>query len=438
MKLAITFPNHWAIKNILHSGVAAHLQDHCEIIGLAHPSRIPHLVGLVEQLGLRPIEWVPYAHPPEHPKLTRLRRLQKGFVFERQNVATERIMRERGKRSRAEKIASALIRPVAQSSRGELVAKWLIRRRWDLTAAAAIPEVDLLFTTNPVDFREDPLVKSAREAGIRVVTMIPSWDNLSSKGVLFCEFDAVFVWNEVMQREVREFLPNLSERQVPIVGIPRFGIYENQPSPRPAKRRILFANTATKSCPDQPAVARHLAEALQAGAFGDAELLVRCHPHDNPSDYDFLKTFTEVLVWPESADAFGVDTVPPSDDLVNLRDMLQSSDVCVNCASTIVLDAAANDVPIISVAYDGDRKLSHHESVARFYEYTHQKPFLKIRAAELVSSRADLIKAVQEALANPLAKQEQRATLARLATTGQPQLRLAKALLQEQVTRRVA
>lgn len=438
MRLAITFPNHWAIKNILHSGVAAQLQDHCEIVGLAHPSRIPHLVDLVEQLGLRPIEWVPYAPPPENPKLTRVRRLQKSFVFERQNVATERIMRERGKRSRAEIIASALISPVAQSLRGEAVAKWLAQRRWTLTAGALMPKVDLLFTTNPVDFREDPLIKSARESGIRVVTMIPSWDNLSSKGVLFCEFDAVFVWNEVMQREVREFLPNLSERQVPIVGIPRFGIYEDRRSPRPTKRRILFANTATKSCPDQPAVARHLAEALQAGAFGDAELLVRCHPHDDPADYDFLRTFPKVLVWPESADAFGVDTVPPPDDLVNLRDMLQTSDVCINCASTIVLDAAANDVPIISVAYDGDRKLSHHESVARFYEYTHQKPFLKIRAAELVSSRTELIKAVQEALANPLAKHSQRTTLARLATIGQPQLRLAKALLQEQEARRVA
>ncbi|MBL8059147.1 MAG: hypothetical protein JNK63_00355 [Chthonomonas sp.] len=429
MKIAITFPNHWAIKNILHSGVAARLQAQAEIIGIADPSRIPHLEGLVRELGLRPIEWHGYQPQPESSNLTRVRKLQKSLVFESQGVATERILQKKGQRSRAERIVGSILRFVASTPFSPQLANSVSKKRWDLTAVGALPKADLLFTTNPVDFREDPLIKAAKLVDMPVATMIPSWDNLSTKGVLFTDFDEVYVWNEVMQAEVLSLLSSLSVSQVPIVGIPRFGVYEGAQGIGPGPKQILFANTATKSCPDQPAVARHLAEALNEGAFGDAQLTIRCHPHDQPADYAFLRNYANVYVWPELAESYGVETVPPADDLTVLRRMMQSADVCVNCASTIVLDAAANDVPIVSVAYDGDRELPENISVRKFYQFTHQQPYVESGAGQMAYGRAELIEAIRFALGHPEDRRSERAALARLATQGQPEIRLAEALL---------
>ena len=429
MRIAITFPNHWAIKNILHSGVAARVQEVAQIVGIADPSRIPHLEKLTSELGLQPIEWHAYSAPQETSRLTRIRRLQKYFVYESRRIESERLLQQKGKRTRFELLASAVLRPVARSPLSRFVGTWLAGQRTRLTPTVEIPQADLLFTTNPVDFREDPLIKAAQQAGTPVVTMIPSWDNLSTKGVLFSDFDSVVVWNEVMRDEVLGFLPKLQIDQVPVVGIPRFAVYESEVARPDNRKRILFANTATTSCPDQPAVARHLAEALESGDFGPAELIIRCHPHDDPSDYAFLREYPNVKVWPESATSYGVQTVPPADDLTNLRDMLQSADVCVNCASTIVLDAAANDVPIVSVAYDGDRQLPEAASVRKFYEFTHQFPYIASGAGDFAYDREALVLAVQSALRYPEVRRAQRAELALLATQGQPDARLADALL---------
>ena len=98
-------------------------------------------------------------------------------------------------------------------------------------------------------------------------------------------------------------------------------------------------------------------------------------------------------------------------------------------ASTIALDAAANDVPIVSVAYDGNRKRDYPNSVRSFYDYTHQRPFIATRASVIVESRQSLIEALRCAVENPDLRREERAQLARIATPGQPATRLAKDLI---------
>lgn len=446
--IAITFPNHWSIKNLIHSGVIAELQSVADIQGWASADRIPHLEDLCNEFGLAPIQWVATADSSETKALKRIRHLQKSLLFESHGVSTERILQrsERGKRTKLQQLGSAAMRSLSKTPWAPALKSWISKRRWELTpeSSVAFPEVpNLLFVTNPVDFREDPLVKSARLAGVPVVTMVPSWDNLSSKGVLFGSFERVYVWNEVMHNEVRQLYPEHQASQVQIVGVPRFQAYESSPRADrnqflqslgldPDRRTILFANTATKSFPDQPTVAHHVAEAVSNGELEGAQLLVRCHPHDDSGDYDFLRGLPHVAVWPEPGQdqaAFGVQTVPPADDLRLLTATLRSADVCVNSASTIALDAAANDVPIVSVAYDGNRKRDYPNSVRSYYDYTHQRPFIATRASVLVESRQSLIEALRCALENPELRREERAQLARIATPGQPATRLAEDLM---------
>lgn len=448
-RLAITFPNHWSIKNILHAGVAAKLQRHVELVGIADEERIADLIALVARLGLEPMDWLAMPKHEDTRAMQKLRHLQKAVAFERMRFSTERILQRstRGRRTRLQRLASWLIRPVARSPWGAAWQASLAQERWDRTIPTSVlgeARVDALFATNPVDFREDGLVKEAELLRLPVVTTVPSWDNLSSKGVLFTRFHRIAVWSAVMQQEVLRLLPGVTPAEVPVVGLTRFQAYR-EPLPNgwdrerfllslgldPAKKTILLANTATSSFPDQPTVAQHLAEAIQSGELQDAQLLVRGHPHDEPSLYAPLASWPNVAVWPlPGMEGYGTQTAPPPDDLVRLAATLRAVDVCVNSASTIALDAAACDVPIVSIAYDGERDLDAYQSVRSFYQYTHQKPLMESGAAPLCESREALIAAIREALDHPERRRAERQQLAEVAGPPDTVQRLADVLLE--------
>lgn len=448
--LAITFPNHWSIKNLMHSGVVAGLQRAgVEIQGWAHPTRIESLSQLTLDLGLEPIEWLEMPDWVESTTARRVRHLQKSLLFERHSVETERWIQRsgRGGRSRSQTLLSAVVRACSKGPWAEGWSSRIAARRWELTPSFTKRlgrKPDLLFATNPVDFREDALVKTLMLEGVPAVTMVPSWDNLTSKGVLFTKFKEVYVWNDAMAEETQKLYPHYSREELPIIGVPRFQAYEDTPVDRvrflldqgldPARQTVLFANTATRSFPDQPAVAGHLVAAVESGELGGAQLLVRLHPHDDPEPYRFLMGRKGVAVWPDPdamESAFGVTTVPPVDDLALLAKTLRSVDVCVNSASTIALDAAACDVPILSVAYDGDRTLDDARSVRSFYRYTHQKPLLKSGGTVLCPSREALLEECRLALARRSLRSEERAELAKIATPGRPADHLVNALLRQ-------
>ncbi len=62
---------------------------------------------------------------------------------------------------------------------------------------------------------------------------------------------------------------------------------------------------------------------------------------------------------------------PTWSDMIQLAQTLYHSDVLVNVASTISLDAAYLDKPIVCVAFDGnDRRKSYFESCRRIYDFT--------------------------------------------------------------------
>lgn len=437
--IAITFPNHWSIKNLIHSGAIRQIQNFAEIQGLVDPARIPELTKLVAELQLNPIEWIPVTVSSESKQVKRYRHMQKSLLFEKHELSTEQIVQRSGRRRRslAQRIGTTLIKGLAQVEDSINLLVKLSRDRFDATPAIPwLPErtPSLFFATNPVDFREDGFVKAAMEAGIPVVSMVPSWDNLTTKGVLFTKFERLFVWNQEMQEEVLTLYPYYRKSEVPVIGIPRFQVFEEELPAQytrdalltslgldPALKTILFANTATSSFPDQPDVARHIAEAIQDGTLADAQLLVRCHPHDRIEPYLELKKFGRVCVWPENLEtAYGVKSTPPANDLLMLAGMMKAADVCVNAASTIVLDAAACDTPILSVGYDGDRKLKYFNSVESYYDYNHQGPYVMSGAGKLCKSRDILIGSIQEAFRNPSAQQAERAELASYATDGSP------------------
>lgn len=431
--IALSLPNHWAIKNFLQAGVLGSLQEEADFVAFAAMSKIESLKEVCQYLELRNILFHPYPEFKETAVFHQARLLQKSLLFEHHEFATERIAKKsyRGRRSRSHIMMSALVGPIARSPLGPSLIHFATRVRENHTF---VPEIrfdrmpSAFLVTNPVDFREDMFVRWCQQNKVPTLTLVPSWDNLSSKGAIHRAYDSVMVWNEEMQEEVRRIYPNYALHQIPIVGVPRFDAYrESLPASfqkaslwpelglDPNKKTILFANTASRSFKYQPEVIRHVSEAIGSGELSSCQLLVRLHPHDDPQLYESLRAMPNTVVWPalnQFEAAFGVESSPPANDLLMLAAMMRQCDVVLNAASTIALDAAVCDKPIISVAYDGDAKLSYFDSILSAYEYTHQQVFLRAEAAVLVHNKEEMIKAILEALAAPELRRGARAQLA--------------------------
>ena len=93
---------------------------------------------------------------------------------------------------------------------------------------------------------------------------------------------------------------------------------------------------------------------------------------------------------------------PTWSDMVELAQTLHHSDVLTNIASTITLDAAYLDTPIVCVAFDGNsRKKGYFESCRRIYDYSCWQNVLKTGGVRVASDLEETIQWVNAYLDNP-------------------------------------
>jgi len=447
--LVVTLRNHWSIKNLVHTGALTLLQESFQIEVWCDAGKIEPIKSLCSKFCDEDIIWKANLEIKETFKHKFWRLLQKSLLFEHHELATEAIIQKshRGNRNRSQNFLSGVAKWVAKSRFGDRAIQIATRNRESLISNHLVnfsEDPAVVFITNPVDFREDLVAMAANQMQTPVVTMIPSWDNLSSKGVLLSIYDRIFVWNEMMKVEVLNLYPAFECIDIDAIGVPRFDVHQNSPNGEfsreallsglglsPDKATILYANTATSSFPQQIQVIKHIIEACRNGEIENSQVLVRCHPHDDVSQYEQLNEEGLVAVWPKASDAkraFGVEAAPPVDDLIRLTAMIKASDVVVNAASTIVLDAACCDKPIISVAYDGDEKPVFYDSIVSAYDYTHQKFYLESMGGVLVKSKAELISEVNIALINPFLRTVERKQLGHFVTRGSATHQMVKLL----------
>lgn len=293
----------------------------------------------------------------------------------------------------------------------------------------------LLVTGTPgTDYRDVLLLRAARRLGIPTLCVVLSWDNLTSKGHMAVRPDRLVVWNERMRDEAVE-LHDYSPAAVEVAGVAHFDVYARPESllSRAAvcrrlgldpKRKILTFGTVS------PLVFRynHEVAAILARAIIDggiqpaAQLVVRLHPQSIAGPYaDNLQVFRELeqrfpgvvaLDLPEVTDS-GLQWALPDDEMVWLASLLKHSDVCVTVGSTLAIDAAMTDTPVVGVAFDGEHQLPYHQSVRRTYDYTHYQPVVRTGGTPLAESKEQLVVLVNRYLANRELDREGRARIVR-------------------------
>jgi len=428
----LTASSGWVIRNFFHSGLASEIAAFADVTVAAAAPLLPYFEELCAAGTVSSVVELP-SH--EDAAKQRVRQAKKAVLQARHNISTASIQWRR----RAGGDAGRMIRSAVWTAGRVLASNWQItalegvERRLPTRDPVPVDTLPtLVVNCSPFSFPDNELQRQLQRRGVPTIAVIPSWDNPSSKGCILGRSDWVFVWGEHQRDEIHRFYPTIDAERLLITGVPQFDPYR-QVLPEeferrrfltglsidPAARIILYGTGNPRNQPGEPSVVRAIADAVGAARFGDdAHLLVRCHPADDFGRYKEMGTMDRVTIFPPSVEAWTrsavgdaerysgrthllLTWVPPKDETMILAAMLRHSDVCINIASTMTLDALASRTPAINVRFDGGADLPYLQSVRRFYDQEHYLPVTLSGAVPLVDSEEEMLRAIDEALADP-------------------------------------
>jgi hypothetical protein len=284
-----------------------------------------------------------------------------------------------------------------------------------------------LLTTGPFQFEQPAVIAAAKKLGIPTIAFIPSWDNLSTKNRLPFRSDAYIVWSQQGKRELHHFYPYTRSLPVFVVGAPQFDIFFQSrfvlsrekfcatQGLNPAKPIIVYAIGSPNFIQEKYG-ALHLAERIVAGDLGDVQLIVRPHPiHDKMEMTTLFRRFEPRVVLQRTADA-GIELTARSQDETDVLQWVNTfrhADVVVNLASTVTIDAAIFDRPIVNLDYDPEPSHPNQALVKDVnHVWSHYKPIAESGGVWLVNDGQQMIEAIRGYLADPSLHSEQRRWLA--------------------------
>jgi hypothetical protein len=287
---------------------------------------------------------------------------------------------------------------------------------------------DLVLTsTAGFALSEVPLIYEAWRRGVPVAAIDLGWDNLSSKYHTILPIDRLVVWNQYMRAEAM-YHHGFKDGQVTTAGAPQFDAYFNRRD-LPArsafmasigapseKRLVTLATTADGTYPGVQQVVDWLARATQADRYGQPTyLLVRLHPRDRLDSYRHMQGQPNVRIEKPGTARAAVEGVgefdavyPSRADRTHLAATLTHSDVVINFASTITLEACIFDTPVINIGFDDQPDLPLPLSIRRYFAYEHYRPVLEAGAVRVANSPDQLVDLVREYLADPSRDREGR------------------------------
>ncbi len=297
---------------------------------------------------------------------------------------------------------------------------------------------DMLITSS-TGYMIDPFfMRAAKRHNCKVVSIIHSWDNPTTKDYRGASPDRVIAWNDIMKSELVSF-QDIEEENIYIGGIAHWDFYFNGSFKKRSKedflqfhglsgdKKIIFYGTSSwvhfRNTFD---VIETLLKEIEQGLLQcPAQLLVRLHPgylfqqrnkegqvvdlyRDRmkaiKQKYGNLVSFNLPMM-----NILNDDVDMPVEDMYNLAEILHYSDMLLTEYSTLMIEGAIFDLPIINVSLynyrDTDKPASLYE------EYTHIKRVLKTGACKNAYSHEELLEYVNYYLEDSSRDKDRRAAL---------------------------
>jgi hypothetical protein len=234
-----------------------------------------------------------------------------------------------------------------------------------------------------------------------------------------------------MKSELLQFYPKLTSKDVSVTGTPQFEtyVYDNYGWTREQlnrylglddsddRRIICFSCGDLSTSPNDAVYIDLIAAALSTNSWTNNTLfLVRTSPAEDATRFKELMDKYPAIVWnvpdwPQSNPSHPEpwsQRVPTIDDIHCLKSILKYASVSVNMCSTMSLDFALWDKPIINPVFgaiDNDKGLFPDR---KYLNYDHYVKVIQTGAVTVCANADELIVALRSALEYPMKQQNER------------------------------
>jgi hypothetical protein len=276
---------------------------------------------------------------------------------------------------------------------------------------------------------QDPIAYTyayhARKNGVPIIGGISTWDHLTKNGPVVPNADEYWVWNPIMMDEITRY-HDVPRSKVRITGAPQFDRYstpdlgdalvvvEEKLDIPPDARVIVFGANQEFRGWGEPSIIRHIVNRIEAGEFGAEPLclVIRSHPADEKFDERFSEfsdiPFVRLYRAPNSR---RIDPRIFAADGRLLAGLLGRSSLLICGQSTIAIDGATMDIPVINLAFDGTAEVPELLDTRTRYDVDHYQKLIATGGTRKVESFDELDAAIVEYLKTPETDAEGRKTI---------------------------
>ncbi len=246
---------------------------------------------------------------------------------------------------------------------------------------------------------------------VKVIQIVESWDNPSSKLNQVKHPDYFLVWNEVMGNELNEYL-GIEHKRIHITGSAFHDIYFDNSIFRskkeiaekygmdPDKKWIVIAATLTNLFPEFDLFIDGLNLIKENSEFSnDIQILIRPHPQAI-SGYSLGHGVKELNTIREKYNYIFYDLPPliksslpvylDKKDIKNFAEILYYSDLVISFFSTATIDAAASGTPVILPAFNHGMEDFIYPTLRERVKFTHHHKLIETGGAEIANDMNDL------------------------------------------------
>ncbi len=305
---------------------------------------------------------------------------------------------------------------------------------------------DIVFSTSIMEDADSFVIKQAKARGIKTIGMPKTWDN-TSKMLFRAKTDKLIVWGRFSKDEAMKF-QNYTPEDIIVCGIPQFDFYKNteylltkkefcaQSDINENKKIIVFCSEG-KTTKHDGEIAEMIANFINDKKLKkDAVLFIRPHfmyPDDEKKFEKILgrenvildKGYEHSLTFRDRWDYSAAQ-------IKKFTNIICHADIVITSYSSISLDAAAFDKPIINIAFDGYKKVPFKESMVHWYNMEYYKHVVESGGVWMVDSEPELLNAINNYLLNSALLEDGRKKLREFfmhKTDGQSGRRIAEEVL---------
>jgi len=282
---------------------------------------------------------------------------------------------------------------------------------------------DLVFISHLYGRLDTELLAEAKRQRTPAIGMVANWDHLDKYYLPF-KTDKLLVQSEQLKNFAVRFQHYPAERAV-LTGYPYFDFISNgsYAKPReetlkdlgfpPDSKYILYVS-GSAYCPDEPDIIETILQWMAEGRFGgEVRLVIRPYLGGRAKDREFdeekynrfenhpLATFYRKEFWGDM------------DKSIQFMNIIRHAASIISIYSTIVIEAAVLDRPLVGIGFDGYKKRSLQKSINRFAMREHFRDVLESGGLRTAHSFDELFLILDSYLKNPSLDSEGRERLRR-------------------------